>query len=149
MWVRHCEAILSKSLGHSFCFVLTLCETRSIILCMKTSSILKQVKKLLWDGTKSNDGHEYICWAIEDYSQFSEKTPETKNKVEELPAFIERTLGIYGTVESWLEENSKEFLKFKGQCIRNDRFDEYNIAVQAYRRAWVDHLIKEFKAKGD
>jgi hypothetical protein len=99
----------------------------------KTSKILKESLKYLDSGRSNSDGHQYICYCIDDTGMLGN---------EEVIAMISERLGnsravsIDG-VEGWLFE--------QGIDTRKHSYKK----VQDYRKRWVLSMIAEFEAKGD
>ena len=98
---------------------------------MKKSEMLKEAKKLLWDGVSNIDGKQrYICFALV-------QTVGGKHSVP-LCAIIHERLGGHPTLITWLHYKCN----IPEQQLTNE-------VVQAHRHQWVDMLIEEFEAKGD
>lgn len=114
---------------------------------MKTSELLTAAKKYLWDGKNDADLEdlnqhktEYICFAITNVRHFELDVTEAPiyKLVRKTRDMIEQRLFPCNTMESWLFRETYVPLK----DLTPDR-------VQAHRLAWMNLLIKEFKAKGD
>ncbi len=99
---------------------------------IKTSIILRNAKKELWDGKGHPNKSRFICYAIEE----GNPTFRHNGKVAALYKEIAARLYPYGSVDGWLQHNPKLF----PLTLPN---------VQKYRHAWVDALIAEYEAKGD
>jgi hypothetical protein len=98
---------------------------------MKTSEMLEKAKKYLWDGVETNSPKDApICCAL----RKSCGAVQPKGIREE----ICKRLRPYNDVHSWLYYNPSV-----------DREDMTDQTVQSHRLAWMNLLIKEYKAKGD
>ena len=98
---------------------------------MKKSEMLKEAKKLLWDGVSNIDGKQrYICFALV-------QTVGGK-QAEPLCNIIHERLEEYSSLFTWLRFKCNIPL---GQLK--------NKALQKHRHQWVDLMIEEFEAKGD
>ena len=110
---------------------------------MKTSELLTEAKKYLWDGKDPReleklDTSEYICFAI--LFAARESSNERANHAIYLRCrkVIEKRLFPNNCLETWLWRSGNIPLKE----ITHQR-------LQAHRLAWMDLLIKEFKALED
>jgi hypothetical protein len=103
---------------------------------MKTSEILKEAKKKLWNGdrrTLRNHRYKYVCYVIEDNFPKNSKAKAVTKR-------IARSLGAdYLSVATWLGNN--------GYASWDDM--EKPKIMQAYRHRWLDALISEYESKGD
>ncbi len=103
---------------------------------MKTSELIKQAKELLWDGKDECEDckEEFICYALL-HASSNRFQMELSQRIRD---DIEVRLHPWNNLYSWLryEANiSEKDLTYK--------------RVQAHRLAWMNKLIKEYKAKGD
>jgi hypothetical protein len=95
----------------------------------KTSEILKESLKYLWNGTGNVYWKtEYVCVAIAD-TEFPHRTKVLQE--------IRKRLGSHDTITQWL----------KSRGVRVNRYSAR--AIQNYRKRWVLSMIAEFEAKGD
>ena len=110
---------------------------------MKTSEALKECLSYLWDGKEQPTAEKsvYICFALSRVV-----TDNDDGAIHRAKTHIERSMGLrsWHSLENWL---------YNKKLIPSSRFSKINrplrIKIQAYRKAWVEHLIKEFVAKGD
>lgn len=111
---------------------------------MKTSQLITQAKKYLWDG--KNDlaledlyTSEYICFAVlyaaRDANGSYDRNVDLANRVRGL---IEERLFPWNNLDAWLQHSADI------PC-----FELTNQRVQKHRLKWMNRLIKEHKAKGD
>jgi len=101
---------------------------------MKTSKILIEAKKHLWDGGRKDDGVTYICTSIDQVRGGSSELQRYKAK-----QVISNRLWPHGTAYEWLVAAvGPKAVEAAGPAAR-----------QKWRHAWLDQLIAEFKAKGD
>lgn len=101
---------------------------------MKTSELIREAKRYLWDGTRSSGLYyksRYICFAIADVPLAA---VSQCNKAQFL---ISKRLGRFETLEDWLKYNG----------VRSREMTTKR--VQAHRLAWMELLAQEFEAKGD
>ena len=110
---------------------------------MKTSELLTEAKKYLWDGEDEKelerlDKSEYICFAILSAARNSPTETEDHSTYLRCRKVIERNLFPHNCVETWL-------LRSAGIPPK----EMTHKRIQAHRLAWMNLLIKEFKAKGD
>lgn len=110
---------------------------------MKTSELLTEAKKYLWDGKdprqlESLDKSEYICFAILSAARNTPAKPEDHSTYLRCSKVIQSSLFPHNCVETWL-------LRSAGIPPKELTYKR----IQAHRLAWMDVLIKEFKAKGD
>lgn len=110
---------------------------------MKISELLTEAKKYLWDGKDEKelerlDKSEYICFAI--LSAARNNPNEIANHATYLRCrrVIEARLFPCNGFYSWLHYEAK----IPQTMLTQER-------VQAHRLAWMNKLIKEFKAKED
>lgn len=97
---------------------------------MKSSEMLRNAAKQLWDGHGScATGHIHICQYLE--SSYGDNSLHIRN-------LICQRLGRSPTVLHWLI--SRSFIKY-------NRFS--NTEIQAYRKRWCLALADEFETKGD
>ena len=105
---------------------------------MKKSNILREAKKVLARNIYEIDNGKrtFICHAIEWVRQ---SRPELiRHDTYELREHIQKQLGLYSTVDGWLE-------KIAG--VPRRQLTPENL--QLYRHRWLDHLILHFEARGD
>lgn len=110
---------------------------------MKISELLTEAKKYLWDGKDEKelerlDKSEYICFAILSAARNSPNEVENHSTYLRCRRVIEASLFPHNCVETWL-------LRSAGIPAK----EMTNKRIQAHRLAWMNMLIKEFKAKGD
>ena len=110
---------------------------------MKTSELLREAKKYLWDGKDEKelehlDKSEYICFAILSAARNNPNETIEHSTCLRCRRVIEASLFPHNCVETWLLRSAG--IPPKEMTHRR---------IQAYRLAWIDVLIKEFKAKGD
>ena len=107
---------------------------------MKTSKILTLAKPLL-----SYDEPSYICMAIN-------KVADSVDHELRVCDIIEDRLDPWATAANWLaaEMTGARTWSHRHTNIRHKWIKEQGAqAIQAWRHAWLDQLIAEFKAKGD
>ena len=114
---------------------------------MKTSEAFKSAREVLWDGQGNDYYHQtgqcrggkerFVCLALR-VARIPNKKAEDCRKI------IERLLGDHETLEDWLIANGHVDLSHMDQWS-----DDYVIKIQTTRRAWLDHLIAHYQAKGD
>lgn len=110
---------------------------------MKTSELLTEAKKYLWDGEDEKelerlDKSEYICFAILSAARNSSNERANHEIYFQCRKVIESSLFPHNCVETWL-------LRSAGIPPK----EMTHKRIQAHRLAWMNLLIKEFKAKGD
>ena len=96
---------------------------------MKTSKALRLTKKNLWNGKRYNGGfgnREFICHAAVDAGVGDIVKP-----------IVHSLLDHKASLGTWLEDNGVN-------CPWNDM-----PKLQATRKAWLDHLIAHYEARGD
>jgi hypothetical protein len=94
---------------------------------MKTSTVLTEAKKLLWNGYGPLDGKPaHICLAIISVDNKSKALKE-----------IQRRLGKSISLSVWLFDKGIEYKEMSRRKL------------QAHRLAWMNLLIDEYKSKGD
>jgi hypothetical protein len=78
--------------------------------------------------------YEYFCWAMEEA-----ECRGTINSTErsEAAGYISKLLGVHSTIRSWLLAMGFE------DSVDKDRRHNRGRCMQAHRRAWVAHMIKE------
>lgn len=103
---------------------------------MKSSELIKQAKELLWDGGDDTEHckDEYICYAL----LHAASTPSQGRLAQRIRDSIEVRLHPWNNLYSWLRYEAN----IPDKMLTNER-------VQAHRLAWMNKLIKEYKAKGD
>ncbi len=109
---------------------------------MKTSRAFAIAKKNLWNGTdrryRSQEREKFCCIALAEYVYDCETVRRCQTILEDL-------LGAHGTLESWLIEHGHlpidYYLSTQKMTLREK--------IQTTRKAWLDHLIKHYKALGD
>ena len=105
---------------------------------MKTSKAFKIARNKLWDGygTICPFGKErYICYALT--ASWKHRLPAVREDFLRAEKIIMDLLGGYVTLERWLA--GVHGIYWCGQKPK----------LQATRRAWLDHLIEHYEAKGD
>lgn len=111
---------------------------------MKTSDLITQAKKYLWDGKDDSAledfyTSEYICFAVlyaaRDANGSYDRNVDIANRVRGL---IEERIFPWNNLEAWLQHSV-------GICSS----ELTNQRVQKHRLKWMNRLIKEHKAKGD
>lgn len=109
---------------------------------MKTSTLFKRAKALLSDYPGSP--RRYICYALD---SVGEDTNVPLSEIKKAKRVIIERLGQRSAarcLETWLQVHHG--VKYNlGYQPRPDVFKK----LQTTRRAWLDSLIAEFKAKGD
>ena len=119
---------------------------------LKTSTLIAQGLKYLWDGRNINESlndekEEYLCHAIHraargGYAGWScythRETPEVESRVKEVRAMIEKRLFPWNTLEAWLRH-----------CANVPVGKLTHERLQQHRRKWALKMIAEFKRKGD
>ena len=102
---------------------------------MKTSAIFRAAKPLI-SRKGDNAWRRYICYAIEDSGV------PTKD-IQRAREIITQRLGPNcNSLEVWLNKNG--YIPAPLQMTNDQR-----LKMQVTRHAWLDSLIKEYKAKGD
>lgn len=102
---------------------------------MKTSTLLRKAKKYL-----PRDRRYPICYAIAEASYFCHDSDAAHEKSTDA---IESRIHPFSMATHWLA--SKMVKERLGDWVHA----QDPKAIQAWRHAWVDQLIVEFKAKGD
>ena len=114
---------------------------------MKTSELIAKARKYLWDGEDDRDlddpkkhKSEFICFALSNVQRFDlQKTQAPLLKIVcKTKDMIEARLFPWNNMDAWLQHGAN--IPYKD--LTPDR-------VQAHRLAWMNLLIKEYKAKGD
>ena len=106
---------------------------------MKTSEAFKIARRHLWSGTGVQRlGTRYCCLVLDNYVEDEDVADRCKKIIRSL-------LDGYETLEDWLI--TAEHLP-EDYYLSPDE-DIYNQKIQATRKAWLDHLIKHYKAIGD
>ena len=107
---------------------------------MKTSELITKAKKYLWDGLDDFELEfpgkktEFICYAM----VRAANRPSEHALAQTLRDDIEVRMHPWNNVWSWLVHEAR---------IPTKNLTHPN--VQAHRLAWMNKLIKEYKAKGD
>lgn len=106
---------------------------------MKTSELIAKAREYLWDGLDdsdlaSNSKTEFICYAMLRAANHR----ADKALAQTFRDDIEERMYPWNNLFSWLVHEAK--IPIKHQTHPN---------VQAHRLAWMNKLIKEYKAKGD
>ena len=106
---------------------------------MKTSELIAKAKQHLWDGLDDSNlaldsKTEFICYAM----VRAAKRPFEYALAQTFRDDIEVRLGPWNNLWSWLVYEAA--IPTKDLTYPN---------VQAHRLAWMNKLIKEYKAKGD
>lgn len=115
---------------------------------LKTSTLIAQGLKHLWDGQSLNDEkEEYLCHAIHraarcGYAEWMyhthRVTPEVESRAKEVRAMVELRLFPWNSLEAWLRYGAN----VPEADITHER-------LQEHRRKWALKMIAEFKRKGD
>ena len=119
---------------------------------LKTSTLIAQGLKYLWDGHNVNESlndekEEYLCHAIHRAARGGHAewmyhthrvTPEVESRAKEVRAMVEKRLFPYNSLEAWLAHC--------GDVRRSEMTSE---RLQQHRRKWALKMIAEFKRKGD
>lgn len=106
---------------------------------MKTSELIAKAREYLWDGLDDSDiafdsKTEFICYSMLKASRY----PADFALAQTFRDDIEVRMYPWNNLFSWLVYEAK--IPIEHQTHPN---------VQAHRLAWMNKLIKEFKAKGD
>lgn len=111
---------------------------------MKTSEVFALAKRHLASSSEAiYDGKErFICHAIGRTRRRSVKAPVLWEDIGRCQWIIMERLDGYSSVEGWLKNMGR--IDSTNEHLPNTRD-----AVQKHRHAWLNLLIKEFKAKGD
>jgi len=104
---------------------------------MKTSEVLRRVRKHLVDDDSGMVHHRYICYALSELYLRGYIGDRDRTRVKRL---IHNLLSGAQTLEEWL-------VAYHGIPYENTR--EYKIKIMATRKAWLDHLIEHYSTKGD
>lgn len=106
---------------------------------MKKSEILREAKKILWNGeTRSIPFYQqkFICLAIN-------QVPAPYFVRDGLKQWIQRDLlgsGSYATLETWLQREGHRKMSNGNRNYRK---------MQATRHAWIDWMIQHWEGKGE
>ena len=107
---------------------------------MKTSELITKAKKYLWDGLDdfelefAGNKTEFICYAM----VRAANKPSEDGLAQTFRDDIEVRMHPWTNLWSWLECEAAI-----------PRKNLTHPAVQAHRLAWMNKLIKEYKAKGN
>ena len=99
----------------------------------KTSEILRESLKYLDSGRSNSNGHQYVCYCIDDTGMLGS---------EEVIAMISKRLGDSCAVN---RDGVEGWLFNRGIDVRKYSYKK----VQDYRKRWVLSMIAEYEAKGD
>jgi hypothetical protein len=115
---------------------------------MKTSEVLAHAKRYLaatraekYNYQTMTGKEKFICIAIMTAASHTESI--TNGDIDRCRLMIEARLEGCGTIEEWLQVRG--FLPFEWGLVDTPTRDR----IQQHRHAWLDMLIKEFKAKED
>ena len=104
---------------------------------------LKAARKFLWDGTQGTlrDGNSerYICFcldAAEEHEIISYAVAEPTRRIIQSRIQSEYSIGAFASLEDWLRSRGVPQVETE---------DHYR--MQAYRKEWLNMLIKEFSEK--
>lgn len=108
---------------------------------MKASEIIRKAKKHLWNGKGRElvDKEEFVCHAIDKVANNSSGDEAVYDAACLVKRLIQKQIHPHCTVFLWLY--------CKCSVPMHEIKDTQR--MQAYRLAWMDRLIAEFKAKGD
>ena len=98
---------------------------------MKTSRILQLSKRFLADSG-------FICCAVRNTDAFGVE----QRDIGRVRSMVQDRLGVHYTLEEWLRANH-------GITKDNMHGDQWNKKMMKTRRAWVNSMIAEFRARGD
>lgn len=102
---------------------------------MKHSEILREAKKILWDGKRrfGGEGRAYICDAVL-HASVRNGLP---GKGQQIRIEISAAIYPYATLSEWLSR------------VHGVPLTELNyINMQEYRRRWLDELIRIYEEAG-
>ena len=105
---------------------------------MKTSEVLRRVREHLRDGGHMYWHERYICHTLE-WLYYDAKTIGDRDRTR-VKKLIRNHLDGARSLEHWLDLN---------HCIEITNTPRYKKRIMATRKAWLDHLIEHYKAKGD
>ena len=104
---------------------------------MKTSEVLRRVRKHLVDDDSGLVHHRYICYALNELYLRGYIGDRDRTRVKRL---IRSYLDGAQTLEEWLLANNG---------IPYESTREYAVKIMATRKAWLGHLIEHYEGKGD
>lgn len=105
---------------------------------MKTSRVFMRVKEHLCDGGYMFSHERFICYAI-DYLYYKAKVIRDRDRTR-CKKIVRELLGLSKSLEAWL---------WTEHGIVNRMTPAYQKKIMATRKAWLDHLINHYEAKGD
>ena len=108
---------------------------------MKTSELLKEAKKNLWDGNgQLINAWAPVCSAVKHTgSRLENRGHKVKNKHAQVCRRIADSLAPHHYVTQWLHYHAG----VPAEHLANHK------DVQAYRHRWLDSLIAEYETQGD
>jgi len=102
---------------------------------MKMYEVFEEAKKYLWDGNNKYGcipgKEEFVCHAIARV-----ETAANLATIIRCRGVIRSRMNNCGTLERWLQVNGHATAR---QCTSK--------RMQAYRKRWLDELVREFKEK--
>lgn len=104
---------------------------------MKTSEALTRVREHLRDGGYMVAHERWGCYAAEFLYKRGVIGDRDRTKVKKL---LRKHLDGYSSLESWLEYE---------HGIRINHIPAYTFKIMTTRKAWLDHLITHYEARGD
>jgi len=105
---------------------------------MKTSIVLRRAKDHLRDGGHMMTSERYVCYAI-DWCYFIGKNIGDRDRTR-VKKLMWAHLGGAPSLEVWLQIHHRK------EITNTPR---YKLKIMATRKAWLDHLIEYYEAKGD
>lgn len=106
---------------------------------MKTSEVLRRVREHLYYGRNYSVAHQhFICEAI-NYLYYEAKVIGDRDRTR-VKKLIAAMLLPQRTLEEWLVVN---------HGIACTYTLDYRQKIMTTRKAWLDHLIEHYEAKGD
>lgn len=117
-----------------------------------TSELIELVKKYLWSGEKdiiADEEERYICYAIILCEENEKLTDGEKENFSHLGNLISDRLNTFISYEGWLNYNHPELYSMKLYKNRASETKNIRMNLQRSRRAWLNSLAEEFRAKGD
>lgn len=120
---------------------------------LTTSQLLTEAKKYLWDGRLRDEESkryvnqkEYICHALDRVKMVQGFERVDAVKYHALIRTINDRLVVRRGNGKFSQETFKSWLRESAGISWNDLMP---IPVQKHRRAWMNKLIAEYRAKGD
>jgi len=105
---------------------------------MKTSEVFRKVKELLRDEGYMQHHERYICYAIGEL-YYKRKAIGDRDRTR-CKRIITDLLAPAHSLEHWLD------LHYRKEITNTPR---YKKLIMATRKAWLDHLITHYEARGD